>query len=272
MPRRRPKPKDLLDLWIGLFREHDLMTYATAIAFQALVALVAVALLALAVLGEIGRGDVWTNQIGPRIEPKVLPEVFSGMTAVVEKIFHTSSVGLIVLASIIALFELSLVVRTASRAIARIYGQTEDRSWSSRWMTALGISAAITAAVLGAILLATAARTAVHGGWSVPFTAARWLLAAVLITAGFGVLLRFGPPRPRPTRWASAGGGLVVLGWIAQTLVFAEYLGLTNYRSAALSLLGVYFLTSYLLVAAIVLLVGVELNELIRRDSVSRPR
>jgi YihY family inner membrane protein len=267
MPRRRPK--HLLDLWIGLFRDHDLITYATAIAFQAFVALVAIVLLALAVLGEIGRSDVWTNQVGPHIEPKVLPEVFSGMTAIVEKIFHTSSLTLIVAASVIVVLELSLVVRTVSRAIARIYGQTENRPWTGRWVTALGISVALTAALLGAILLATAARTAVHGGWSVPFTIGRWLLEAILIAVAFSVLVRFGPPRPRPTRWASAGGGLVVLGWIAETLVFAEYLSLTNYRSAAESLLGVYFLTTYLLVAAIILLVAIELNELLRKNALS---
>lgn len=265
----RRKPKEILDLWVGLFRQHDLMTYATAIAFQALVGLVAVVLLALAVLGEIGRRDVWTSQIGPRIEPKVLPEVFSGMTAIVEKIFHTSSLTLIVIASVIVVLELSLVVRTVSRAIARIYGQTEDRPWLSRWATALGISVALTAALLGAILLATAARTAVHGGWSIPFTIGRWLLEAILIAIAFSVLVRFGPPRPRPTRWASVGGGLVVIGWIAQTLAFAEYLSLTSYRSAAESLLGVYFLTTYLLVAAIVLLVAIELNELIRKNALS---
>ena len=128
---------------------------------------------------------------------------------------------------------------------------------------------ALAGAVIGAMLLATAARTAVHGGWSLPFAIARWLVAALLIGIAFGLLVRYGPPRPRPTRWASAGSGLVVLGWVAQTLIYAEYLSLTNYRSAALSLLGAYFLTSYLLVAAIVLLVGIELDELLRKERAS---
>lgn len=39
---------------------------------QAVVALVALLLLLIAVLGEIGRADVWTKQIGPQIEPKVV--------------------------------------------------------------------------------------------------------------------------------------------------------------------------------------------------------
>jgi acetoacetyl-CoA synthetase len=64
--------KDLVGLWTGLFKEHNLLTYASAIAFQALVAFVAVTLLGIGVLREIGRTDVWDQQIAPHIEPKVL--------------------------------------------------------------------------------------------------------------------------------------------------------------------------------------------------------
>lgn len=252
-----------------LFRAHDLITYAFAIAFQALVALVALVLLALAVVGEIGRPDVWTRDVGPRIEPKVLPDVFAGMNEIVGKIFSTSSVGLIALATVIAVLQLAGVVRTCTRAIAHIYGQKEHRTWQRRYAISLGIAVALTGAIVGATLLATAARTAVHGGWSIPFTVGRWLLAALLIAVAFGLLVRYGPPRPRSTRWASAGSGLVVLGWIAQTLIYGEYLSLASYRSAALSLLGAYFLTSYLLVAAIILLVGIELDELMRKEAAS---
>jgi len=251
---------------LNRFREHDLITFAFAIAFQALVALVALVLLTLAVIGEIGRTDVWTQDVGPHIEGKVLPDVFAGMNEVAGKIFSTSSVGLIALATVIAVLQLAGVVRTCTRAITRIYGQKEQRIWWRRYAISLGIAVALTGAVLGAALLATAARTAVHGGWSLPFAFTRWLVAALLIGIAFGLLVRYGPPHPRPTRWASAGSGLVVLGWIAQTLVYAEYLSLTNYRSAALSLLGAYFLTSYLLVGAIVLLVGIELDEMLRKE------
>src|SRR5216110_2238445 len=96
--RRRRKHtqsfKELVGLWVELFRKHDLLTSASAIAFQALVALVAVTLLALGVLHAVGRTDVWTNQVAPQIEPKVLVPVFGGIDATVQKIFHSSSAGL----------------------------------------------------------------------------------------------------------------------------------------------------------------------------------
>lgn len=44
-------------LWRDLFAKHDLLTLASAIAFQAFFALVALALLGLGLLGAIGRSS-----------------------------------------------------------------------------------------------------------------------------------------------------------------------------------------------------------------------
>ncbi len=269
MPRRRGHRqsfRELVRLWVDLFAKDNLLTYASAIAFQALVALVALLLLTVAVLGEIGREDVWTNQVAPKIESKVLFDVFAGINQTFEKIFHTSSIGLIVFAAVLTVWEISGVVRACMGAISRVYEHDEDRPWWIRFPISIGVAVAFTAALLGAILLGTAAGSAVHGGWSIPFTIGRWLLAAALIGLAFGLLVRYAPAERRATRWASAGSALVVLGWIAQSLIFMEYLRIANYTSAAGSLLGVYFLTTYLYVGAIVLLVGIELDELLRRD------
>jgi membrane protein len=259
--------KELVDLWVDLFSDHNLLTYASAIAFQALVALVALLLLGLALLGELGRRDVWTNQIGPQIAPKVLPAVYSGIDATVEKIFTSSSGGLIAFAAAVAIWEMSGVVRAIMGAVARIYGTEDDRSWKVRFPVSIGVGVVLTASIVIAVLLGTAARTAVHGSWSVPFAVLRWLLAVGSIGLGFGLLVRFAPVEKRTTRWASAGATLVVLAWVVQALVFAEYLrSLANYKSAVGSLLGVYVLTTFLYVAAIILLVGIELDEQLRKD------
>jgi membrane protein len=269
VPRRRSHGqslRELVDLWIDLFAEDNLLTYASAIAFQALVALVALVLLAVAVLGEIGRPDVWTQQLAPKVEGKVLPDVILGIDQTFDNVFHTSSIGLIAFASVVAVWEVSGVVRACMGAIAAVYDTKDDRRWFVRFPISLGISFVLTAALVGALLLGTAASGAVHGAWGVPFAVFRWLLAVFLIGLAFGLLVRYAPVERRTTRWASAGGALVVVAWVAQSLIFAEYLRLANYRSAAGSLLGVYFLTTYLYVGAIILLVAIELDELLRKD------
>lgn len=270
MPRRRAhrqSAKELVNLWVDLFREHDLLTAASAIAFQALVASVALALLGLAVLGDIGRTDVWDTKIGPQIQPKVLEPVFSGLDATAQKIFSSSSTGLIVFAAILTVWEMSGVVRAIMGAIARIYDTEDNRSWKKRFPISIGISFVLTASIVGSILLATAGGGAVHGAWSVPYGILRWLLSVFLIGLGFGLLVRYAPVEPRTTRWVSGGTALLVVAWVIEALLFAVYLRhVANYKTAAGSLLGIYLLTTFLYVAAIILLVGIELDEQLRKD------
>lgn len=270
MPRRRAhrqSAKELVNLWVDLFREHDLLTAASAIAFQALVASVALALLGLAVLGDIGRTDVWDTKIGPQIQPKVLEPVFSGLDATAQKIFSSSSTGLIVFAAILTVWEMSGVVRAIMGAIARIYDTEDNRSWKKRFPISIGISFVLTASIVGSILLATAGGGAVHGAWSVPYGILRWLLSVFLIGLGFGLLVRYAPVEPRTTRWVSGGAALLVVAWVIEALLFAVYLRhVANYKTAAGSLLGIYLLTTFLYVAAIILLVGIELDEQLRKD------
>src|SRR5919108_470284 len=68
-----------LELW-GELREsvvrHRLLTFASAVSFRALVALVPLILLGLGVLGALGQESVWTNSIAPAIEHHVTALVF----------------------------------------------------------------------------------------------------------------------------------------------------------------------------------------------------
>ncbi|HET7571327.1 MAG TPA: YihY/virulence factor BrkB family protein [Gaiellaceae bacterium] len=258
--------KAIVRLWVDLFARHNLLTYASAIAFQALVALVALLLLGIGVLGEIGRTDVWTRQVGPRIEPKVLHDVYRGVDATFEKIFHAGSWGLIAFAAALAVWEVSGMVRAVMGALATIYGHDDTRPWWIRFPRSLAVAVVLTAALVGAVLLATAAKGAVAGAWSIPWGILRWLLAVGLVATAFGSLLRFAPIEPRTKTWVTGGTALVTVAWVVQTLLFALYLRHADYRSAAGSLLGFYFVTTFLYVAAIILLVGVELDELLRRD------
>jgi membrane protein len=256
----------MLRRWADLFQEHELFNYAAAIAFRLLVAAIAMAYLGIALLGEIGREDVWTNQMAPHVEPKVLLPVFAGIDATVQKIFTSSSAGLIALAVVVTVWMMAGVVRVTSYAVDRIYETKENRPWHVRTVVQLVLGIVLTVAVTGAILLATAAKGAVHGALGIPFGILRWLLAILLIGGAFGLLVRYAPAKPRAKRWASGGAALVVGGWIVQSLIYGAYLRyLANYRSAIGTLFGAYLLTTFLYIAAIVLLAAIEVDEVARR-------
>ena len=57
-----------VDVWVDCFAKHNLLTYASAIAFQVLVELVPMTLLTLGVLGALDEQNVWKKQIAPEIE------------------------------------------------------------------------------------------------------------------------------------------------------------------------------------------------------------
>jgi membrane protein len=259
--------KKIVRLWVDLFDEHELLTSATAIALQALVAAVALLLLGIALLGEFGAEDVWNTQIAPQVQPKVLPEVYGGIDATVQKVFTSSSAGLIAVAVLLSIWEVSGVVRACMSALSKIYGTKDERPFWLRFPISFGLALVLIVALGGSVLLTLGLRHTVNGGWGLPFAIARWLVTIVLLSGAFGMLVRFAPAERRSKRWASGGAALVVVLWIVQSLIFAWYVrDAANYRSAVGSLTAVYLFTTYFYVAGIVLLVGIELDELLRRD------
>jgi len=259
--------KKIVQLWVDLFDEHELLTSATAIALQALVASVALLLLGIALLGEFGGEDVWNDQIAPQIVPKVLPEVFGGIDATVQKVFTSSSSGLIAVAVLLSVWEVSGVVRACMSALSKIYGTTDDRPFWVRFPLSFALAVVLIGALGGSVLLTLGLRHVVHGAWRLPFAILRWLATVALLSLAFGVLVRFAPAERRSKRWASAGATLVVVLWIVQSLIFAWYVrDVANYRTAVGSLTAVYLFTTYFYVGGIVLLVGIELDEQLRRD------
>jgi uncharacterized BrkB/YihY/UPF0761 family membrane protein len=67
--------------------EHQLTTYASAIAFRSLVALVPLTLLGLALLSEFGLQGVWRDSIAPAVKAHATQPAYDAIDFSVEKIF-----------------------------------------------------------------------------------------------------------------------------------------------------------------------------------------
>jgi uncharacterized BrkB/YihY/UPF0761 family membrane protein len=96
----------------------------------------------------------------------------------------------------------------------------------------------------------------------------RWVVAIALLALAVGLLMRFAPVEPRPNTWVSGGSILVILAWVAATLVFQLLVStLLNFKTATGNL-GVFLvLCGYVYTSAIIFLVGVEIDELLRADA-----
>ena len=270
MERRWNSFKKIVRLWVDLFDRHSLLTYASAIALRMLIAAVACTLFALGILGASNQEELWRKTIAPQIKPKVLPEVFSGIDQTVHNVFSSSSAGLVALAAALAIWEVSGIIRAAIGALDEIYETPDPRPFWIRFPVTWGLAILVLAAMLGAIAIVWAGH--VSGGWSIPILILRWPAAVALVAIAFELIVRWAPAKHRRARWASLGSVLVVVGWIGETLIFAEYVkSVANFRTPVGSLEVFIFLATYCYIAAIILLVAMELDELVRLD-MQRPR
>ena len=260
--------KKLVGLWVDLFDRHSILTYASAIALRMFIAAVACTLFGLGILGATHERRLWQDTIGPQIKPKVLPAVFDGVDQTVHKVLSSSTAGLLALAAALAVWEVSGIIRASIGALDEIYKTPEERPWWVRFPLSFGLAVLVLAATLGAI----AAIWAGHApGSHLALLILRWPVAIALVAVAFQLIARWAPAKRRPYRWASFGSALVV-GWIGETLIFGWYVrSFADFRTPVGSLEMFIFLATYFYVAAIVLLVAMEVDELVRLDA-QRPR
>ena len=257
--------KKIVQLWVDLFDRHNLLTYASAIALRMFIAAVACTLFGLGILGAAQQQQLWNTTIGPAIEPKVLPDVFAGINQTVTNVFSSSTGGLLALASALAVWEVSGIIRAAIGALDEIYETPEPRPFWVRFPISFGLAVLVLASMLGAITIIWAGH--VSGGWSIPILILRWPAAIALVAFAFELIVRWAPAKHRRARWASLGSLLVVVGWVGETLIFAAYVrSVANFRTPVGSLEVFIFLATYFYIASIVLLVAMELDELVRAD------
>ena len=120
-----------VEVWADCFAKHDLLTYASAIAFQVLVALVPLVVLTLSVLGALDEQSVWKKQISPGIEQRLPDQTWNAVNYAAERILSHASAGLIVFGIALTIWELSGSVRATMNVLNRMYDTTEKRSRGS---------------------------------------------------------------------------------------------------------------------------------------------
>jgi YihY family inner membrane protein len=245
---------------------HSLGTHAAAIAFHLVVSLVPLALLGVSLLGALGLEDVWTGTTGPALQQRLSSPIYIAIDYEVGEIF-ASGTGVMVFSALLLLWFLTRAVGSAMSALNEIHGLEDDpRPFRRKAATAVALAAACGVCVLGALLTVAVVPRLFDGALQVVARPLSLLVAASLLGAAVTLLVRFGPAERPQTRWASAGAGFVVVGWLVESAVFGWWSGsVANYKSATGNLTVLLVLTAYVLVAAGIFLAGVELDELARR-------
>src|SRR4051812_872 len=258
---------------LRLFKENDLLTYASAISFQVFFALVPIALLALGLLGTFGAAGVWTHDLAPTVKANVSANVYQVIDETVRKVLAGGPVFWGTLGAAIAVWEVSGAMRATMQVLNRVYGVEEGRSFKRKLAESIVLSTAVTFMLLLASAVVklgpAAARDVLGDGPVVDVLSflASWGAAVALLFLVVATVVRFAPDARRPVRWVTFGGLLVIVGWVAMSLVYGFYISsLADYESIFGSLAVVLVTMTYIYISAIVFLTGVQLDSLVRHQ------
>jgi membrane protein len=247
--------------------EHQLTTYASAIAFRSLVALVPLTLLGLALLSEFGLQGVWRDSIAPAVKAHATQPAYDAIDFSVEKIFASGTTGLIAFAAALLLWDMTAAVFTSMQALNEIHDVEEGRSWPHRLLVAVGLAVAVIVCIVASVLVVILGPRP-EGVAHVLFGIARWPVAILLLGLALGLLVRYGPAEHPEARWASAGSLAVIGSWILATVGFKWWISaVANFKTATGTLTAFLVLTAYVFVSAAIFLLGAQLDELLRKDA-----
>jgi len=251
------------------FKDHDLLTYASAISFQILTAIIPFVLFVLALAGLLHLNTVWHDHVAPQIQAQVSPAVFTVISEAVDNVFGGTQILWATLGGGLALWQVSGAVRAVMGAFDGIYGSRSERAFASRYL----ISFALAIAVGGCFILATLCLqmapffsvTDPGAAWSVFAFLTRWGLAAGFLLLAVALLVRIAPATPQPLPWVSLGAAIVIALWVIVSVVFYFYLTtIASYASVFGSLASVIVAMAYLYVSTIAFLFGAQLDAIIR--------
>jgi membrane protein len=263
-------PRELLRRVVDGYREHDILTYASAISFQVFFALIPLTLFALGLLGFLNLQEVWTTDLAPEVKKGMSAPAFEVVNTTVTHVLVSKQVFWATFGAAIAVWEVSGAMRAVMTVFDRIYGATRTRSFRERMLLSLRLSVIVTALLLLTVAVVRFGPALVSlvvddsGVVHVVTFVARWLIAVVLLLVTVALISRMAPSRNRPVEWASFGAVLVVTGWIAMTLVFTWYVtSVADYGSLFGSLAAVIVALEYLYLSAIVFLTGVQVDAIV---------
>lgn len=258
----------LVHLLLDGFKRHDLLTYASAISFQILTAIIPFLLFVLAVAGVFHLDGVWREHLEPQIRANVSGQVFAIIENGVDNVFASRRVMWATVGGALALWQVSGAVRAVMGALARIYGAAGERPFVRRYLISFVLSIEVGMCfILAALCVVLAPFVSVGHGfpWAALGFVVRWTLVVALLTVAVGLLVRHAPSAPQTVPWVTLGALIVIVCWIVVSFLFYLYLTeLASYQSVFGNLAAGIVAMGYLYISTTVFLFGAQLDAIVR--------
>ena len=249
------------------FRERDLLTFSSAIAFQVFYAIIPLMLFGLGLLGGLGLDEQWTQEWAPAAREAMSPPAFQVVDDTITKVLGGQQTFWILAGAALAIWKLSATTRALMDVFDRIYQTDRERTFFERMRDSLTLGAAVAALLLGAagcaVLGDELMRAAgISGG---PLLWLRWPVALALLFATVTLIVAYAPADRQPAHWVGFGSIVVVTAWVGTSLVFGVYLtSIADYGSIFGALATIVVALTYLYLASSAVLVGAQVDALVR--------
>jgi membrane protein len=254
------------------FKQHDLLTYSSAISFQILTAVVPFAMTMLALAGILHLDGVWRDHVAAEIRAHVSADAFRVVSSSVEKALSDKQVLWATLGGGLALWQVSGAVRAVMGAFERIYGASSERPFLRRYLISFALAivtgACFVLATLSLVLAPFFAMRDPGVAWEVIGFLVRWALVVGFLAFAVGLLVHVAPATTQPLPWVSLGTTIVTVSWVIVSVGFYYYLtALASYESVFGGLASVIVAFGYLYTSTTTFLFGAQLDAIIRAQA-----
>jgi membrane protein len=225
-----------------------------------------VPLLSLVLALALGAQPGVAQQVKNLCEQFMPEEAYKLVGGQIDKITHSTPVGLLSLSILILLWSASSLFVAVMDTTNAAYEVGDERPWWKKRLMAIVLTIAETILLIGACL--SIAIWPQVMGWlgldtlgKTLATVVQWLVVIVALLAGFALAYYFGPHVDQEWEWITPGSTFGVLVLILSSLGFQIYLNFGNsYSETYGALAGVVLMMLWLYLAALALLVGAEIN------------
>jgi len=268
-----------LALWLEVtvqlyqrFKEHDLTALAAQLTFYLVLAFFPFLIFLITLLSYFPvANDLPLDQLAG-----ILPwDAYVQVRSIIEETLQARSHTLLSIGMIITIWAASTGVSALIHGINQAHCDKENRSfWKVRGLSLL-FTLALALIILFALVMLVLGRIMGESLFSLLgadhyFTRIwrylRYLIPMITMLLVFNLLYRFSPNLKLNSREALPGSILASLGWIATSSVFAWYVEhFADYTLIYGSLGGIVILLIWLYLSSVVILLGGELNAVLRR-------
>lgn len=257
------------------FSADDMLTYASAVAYQVFFSLFPFIIFLLSLLGLLqipGLFDFLLQQ-----SKAVMPgQAFSLIEGIVSQVRSQSAGGILSFGAVVALWSASSAVRMTMHAMNVAYDVEAERpAWKNIPLSILYtlMLAAMLIVAVGLVLLGNTVaewflqQVGLGGTFVTLWTWLRIPVAVILLVVILAIVYDLFPNFDQPFRLITPGAVLAVIVWIAASLGFSFYVSnFSSYSATYGSIAAVIIILLYFFISAAVVLFGAEVNAEVYRE------